>query len=64
MLERLAAALDGCGPAILPLEADLPPERLARFLDAFSPSAVETPDGLSRRPRGPAGFRSTKRPLW
>ena len=56
MLERLAAALDGSGPAILPLEADLPPERLARILDAFAPSAVETPDGLSRRPRRARGI--------
>jgi o-succinylbenzoate---CoA ligase len=56
MLERLAAALDGSGPAILPLEAGLPPERLARILDAFAPSAVETPDGLSRRPQRARGI--------
>ncbi len=56
MLERLAAALDGSGPAILPLGADLPPERLARILDAFAPSAVETPDGLSRRPQRARGI--------
>ena len=55
MLERLAAALDGSGPAILPLEAGLPPERLARILDAFAPSAVETRDGLSRRPQRARG---------
>jgi O-succinylbenzoic acid--CoA ligase len=52
LLERLAAALDGSGPAILPLDADLPPERLARILDAFGPAAVETADGLSHRPGG------------
>jgi o-succinylbenzoate---CoA ligase len=56
LLERLAAALDGSGPAILPLEAELPPERLARILDAFAPSAVETPDGLSRRPQRARGI--------
>ena len=56
MLERLAAALDGSGPAILPLEAGLPPERLARILDAFAPSAVETPDGLSRPTRRARGI--------
>ena len=56
ILERLAAALDGSGPAILPLEAGLPPERLARILDAFAPSAVETPDGLSRRPQRARGI--------
>jgi o-succinylbenzoate---CoA ligase len=52
LLERLAAALDGSGPAILPLEADLPPERLARILEAFAPAAVETADGLTSRPGG------------
>jgi o-succinylbenzoate---CoA ligase len=52
LLERLATALDGSGPAILPLESDLPPERLARLLDAFAPSAVETAEGLSSRPGG------------
>ena len=52
LLELLAAALDGSGPAILPLDADLPPERLARVLDAFAPAAVETADGLSHRPDG------------
>ena len=52
LLERLAATLDGSGPAILPLDADLPPERLARVLDAFAPAAVETADGLSHRPDG------------
>ncbi len=56
LLERLAAALDGSGPAILPLEAGLPPERLAGILDAFAPSAVETPDGLSRRPQRAGGI--------
>jgi o-succinylbenzoate---CoA ligase len=52
LLERLAAALDGSGPAILPLEADLPAGRLARFLDEFSPEAVETADGIAPRPGG------------
>ena len=51
-MERLAAALDGSGPAILPLEADLPAGRLARFLDAFSPEAVETAEGIAPRPGG------------
>ena len=52
LLERLTAALDGSGPAILPLEADLPPERLARILEAFAPAAVETADGLTSRAGG------------
>jgi O-succinylbenzoic acid--CoA ligase len=42
LLERLAAALDGTGPAILPLDGALPPARLAALLDAFGPAAVET----------------------
>jgi len=52
LLARLAAALDGSGPAVLPLDAGLPRERLASILDAFAPGAVETPDGLARRPGG------------
>ncbi len=52
LLERLAAALDGSGPAILPLEPDLPPGRLASFLDTFSPEAVETAGGITPRPGG------------
>ena len=52
LLELLAAALDGSGPAIMPLEADLPRERLTGILDEFAPDAVETADGLIRRPGG------------
>jgi len=44
LLDRLAAALDGTGPAILPLDGGLPPARLAAQLDAFAPAAVETLD--------------------
>ena len=33
LLELLAAALYGSGPAIMPLEADLPRERLTGILD-------------------------------
>lgn len=52
LLERLAAALDGSGPAILPLDPDLPPGRLASFLDTFSPEAVETAGGITPRAGG------------
>jgi o-succinylbenzoate---CoA ligase len=45
LLEPLAAALDGTGPAILPLDADLPAARLRELLDAFGPGAVRGPDG-------------------
>jgi O-succinylbenzoic acid--CoA ligase len=33
LLEALSAALDGSGPAILPLDPDLPRERLDALLD-------------------------------
>jgi o-succinylbenzoate---CoA ligase len=42
LLDALPAALDGSGPAILPLDPALPRSRLAALLDAFAPSAVET----------------------
>jgi O-succinylbenzoic acid--CoA ligase len=56
LLELLAGALDGTGPAILPLDPDLPRERLAAILDAFAPAAVHTADGVVQRDGGqPAG---------
>jgi o-succinylbenzoate---CoA ligase len=42
LLERLPAALDGTGPAILPLDGGLPPARLTALLGALAPDAVET----------------------
>jgi O-succinylbenzoic acid--CoA ligase len=45
LLDALPAALDGTGPAILPLDPALPRSRLAALLDAFAPSAVETAQG-------------------
>ena len=41
----LAEALDGTGPAILPLDAGLPAPRLRRLLDAFRPDVVVGADG-------------------
>ena len=56
LLELLAGALDGTGPAILPLDPDLPRERLAAILDTFAPAAVHTADGVVQRGGGqPAG---------
>jgi o-succinylbenzoate---CoA ligase len=49
LLDLLPAALDGSGPALLPLDPGLPGARLAALLDAFAPSAIETADGLERR---------------
>lgn len=54
MLGALAAALDGSGPAILPLDPRLPRARVRALLEAFAPDAVETPDGTQRwRADGP-----------
>jgi o-succinylbenzoate---CoA ligase len=48
LLDALAAALDGSGPAILPLDPALPPARVADLLHAFTPATVETQDGTER----------------
>jgi O-succinylbenzoic acid--CoA ligase len=45
LLEPLAAALDGTGPAIVPLDAGLPAAQRDRLLDAFHPEAVVGPGG-------------------
>ncbi|HEY7147563.1 MAG TPA: AMP-binding protein [Streptosporangiaceae bacterium] len=44
----LPAALDGTGPAIMPLDGGLPPARLAALLDALRPGAVQTPGQAER----------------
>jgi len=48
LLDALAAALDGSGPAILPLDPGLPPARVADLLHAFTPATVETEEGAIR----------------
>jgi O-succinylbenzoic acid--CoA ligase len=55
MLGPLAAALDGTGPAVLPVDPGLPPARLRLLLDELAPDAVRTPDGLQRHERSGAG---------
>ena len=40
LVDPLAKALDGTGPAILPLDAGLPPARLRQHIDVFKPDAV------------------------
>jgi O-succinylbenzoic acid--CoA ligase len=52
MLEALAAALDGTGPAILPLDPALPEPALARTLTALAPSALVTIEGTRSLPGG------------
>ncbi|MCP9976797.1 AMP-binding protein [Actinomadura madurae] len=52
LFQALADALDG-GPAICPLSPDLPEPALRDLLDALSPDAVRTSDGLvPHRPHG------------
>jgi O-succinylbenzoic acid--CoA ligase len=50
ILGALAAALDGSGPAILPVDPALPRPALTLLLDALAPSAVVTAEGTSRLP--------------
>jgi o-succinylbenzoate---CoA ligase len=51
----LASALDGTGPAILPLDADMPAPRLRRLLGVFRPDAVVGPGGEARARSGGKG---------
>ena len=57
LLAALSAALDGTGPAILPLDPELPAARLQQMLDVFRPSALQTPGETKRvdlpAPSGP-----------
>jgi o-succinylbenzoate---CoA ligase len=46
-LAALAAALDGTGPALLPLDPALPPARVQELLAAFGPGTLETPAGTA-----------------
>jgi o-succinylbenzoate---CoA ligase len=48
LLDALAAALDGSGPAILPLDPGLPSARVTDLLHAFTPATVETLDAEIR----------------
>jgi o-succinylbenzoate---CoA ligase len=55
LIEPLAAALDGTGPAILPIDATLPPAKLRQLLEAFHPDTVIAADGATRSPAGAPG---------
>jgi O-succinylbenzoic acid--CoA ligase len=48
-MDLLAAALDGSGPALLPVDPDLPQARLASLLGALAPATIETAEGTERR---------------
>jgi len=50
MLAALAAALDGSGPAILPLDPELPAAALRRTLETLAPSELLTTAGTRRLP--------------
>jgi len=47
MMAALAAALDGSGPAILPLDPELPRPALMAAFEAFAPTAIETMAGTT-----------------
>jgi O-succinylbenzoic acid--CoA ligase len=55
LLEPLARALDGSGPAILPVDATLPAARIRQLVDAFQPGAVIDADGEARTRSGSPG---------
>ena len=55
MMSALAAALDGSGPAIMPLDPALPQPALARILESFSPAVLHTVTGT--RPLDPPAAR-------
>ncbi len=63
LMDLLAAALDGDGPAILPLDPGLPPARLGALLDALAPATIETTHGTEPAPasRSPGPGRG---PVW
>jgi O-succinylbenzoic acid--CoA ligase len=56
LVEPLARALDGTGPAILPLDADLPAEKIGQLIDVFQPSVVIEADGEATVRSIPPGF--------
>ncbi|HUY46825.1 MAG TPA: AMP-binding protein [Streptosporangiaceae bacterium] len=48
LLGVLAAALDGTGPAVLPVDPRLPRDQVAALLRALRPDTLETPEGIQR----------------
>jgi O-succinylbenzoic acid--CoA ligase len=55
LLEPLARALDGSGPAILPVDASLPAARIGQLIDAFRPNVIIGTDGEARNRSVPTG---------
>ncbi|PWV55485.1 AMP-binding protein [Nocardiopsis sp. L17-MgMaSL7] len=54
MHERLARALDGTGPALLPIPDGTPDPRAEALVAAMRPSSLCTPDGTTELPGGVA----------
>jgi O-succinylbenzoic acid--CoA ligase len=52
LLDVLAAALDGTGPAVLPVDPRLPPGKVAALLRALGPDTLETEAGIERLAAG------------
>jgi len=55
LLDALAAAIDGTGPALLPLDPALPRRRLDELLTAFAPVSIETAEDSGRKALGRSG---------
>jgi O-succinylbenzoic acid--CoA ligase len=55
LVDPLARALDGTGPAILPLDASLPAAKVRQLIEAFRPDAVIDVDGEARARSGQPG---------
>jgi len=56
LIEPLAAALDGTGPAILPIDATLPAAKVRQLIEAFRPNVVIGTDGATARRAGAPGM--------
>jgi O-succinylbenzoic acid--CoA ligase len=55
LVEPLALALDGSGPAVLPVDATLPASRIRQLVDAFQPGAVTWAGGETSTRSGAPG---------
>jgi o-succinylbenzoate---CoA ligase len=55
LLDPLARALDGTGPAVLPVDGSLPAARIRQLIDAFQPDAVTGREGEERTRSGSPG---------
>src|SRR4029079_7986416 len=53
LVELLAAARDSAAPALGPLDAGLPPARLAGLIDALGPDSVQDTEGVTSARSGP-----------